>query len=371
MQHILIKFGLCHVVVIDDGTLFKGAFIAMCQVLNLNYDMLAKRNHKGITATHFYRFLNKSVAITAEERGTNDIFVPASIVAEHTWNGAPIDITDILRSIPAIGQELHSSIDINLNTLPKLTQNNAQVALKYLKLTDSSRYFSKLIFKCFIEERQIAHTEYINNSRNLAVLNPDDIVIARTVIQSNKSQNKVAKLRYTVRDPYYIILNTGHGSYYVKKINQPDNSVLKFMVYDLYSLPLSLKSCEPVDAIDTRYLNQTDAQLINPLKISINIEFHNEKWFNKTLPTSTPLFTYKQATLQFTNEPLTPFPSLVELYKDTKTSLPRPLLENTDHFFQLLIPLLSYINFLSITLTYFSSNILLKILSNLVDSLFK
>ena len=46
MQHVLLKFGMCHLVVIDDGTPFKGAFVAMCQVLNLNYGVLAKRNHK-------------------------------------------------------------------------------------------------------------------------------------------------------------------------------------------------------------------------------------------------------------------------------------------------------------------------------------
>ena len=41
MQHVLMKFGLYHLVVLDDGTPFKGTFIAMCQALNLNYDILA------------------------------------------------------------------------------------------------------------------------------------------------------------------------------------------------------------------------------------------------------------------------------------------------------------------------------------------
>ena len=30
MQHVLLKFGMCHLVVIDDGTPFKGASVAMC-----------------------------------------------------------------------------------------------------------------------------------------------------------------------------------------------------------------------------------------------------------------------------------------------------------------------------------------------------
>ena len=44
IQHVLMKFGLCHLVVLDDGNPFKGSFIVMCDALNLNYDVLAKRN---------------------------------------------------------------------------------------------------------------------------------------------------------------------------------------------------------------------------------------------------------------------------------------------------------------------------------------
>ena len=53
----------------------------MCPALNLNYDFLAKHNHKGLSVEHFHCFLNKSVTIAVEERGTNDIFVPTSIIA--------------------------------------------------------------------------------------------------------------------------------------------------------------------------------------------------------------------------------------------------------------------------------------------------
>ena len=60
------KFGLCHLVVLDDGSPFKGSFIAMCKMLRLNYDVLAKRNQKGLTVEHFHRFLNESVTIAAK-----------------------------------------------------------------------------------------------------------------------------------------------------------------------------------------------------------------------------------------------------------------------------------------------------------------
>lgn len=36
MHHVLIRFGLYHLVVLDDDNPFKGSFNTMCQVLLLN-----------------------------------------------------------------------------------------------------------------------------------------------------------------------------------------------------------------------------------------------------------------------------------------------------------------------------------------------
>ena len=77
MQCVLIKFGLCHLIVLDDGTTFKGSFIASCEALN---DVLVKCNHKGLAVEHFHRFLNERVPNVAEVRDTNGTFVSVGIV---------------------------------------------------------------------------------------------------------------------------------------------------------------------------------------------------------------------------------------------------------------------------------------------------
>ena len=182
MQHVFMKIGICHLVVLDDGIPCKGSFITMCNALSLNYDVLTKRNHKGLSVEHFHRFLNKSVTIAVEDRGTNDIFVPACIAAGYAWNSALIDGTDILRSIPAIGREPHFPIDINFSALPKLAHNSSQSALDFIKLTDSSHHFFSSILKLLIEDRRTAHVERIINYHNIVVLEPGDIVMARTAI---------------------------------------------------------------------------------------------------------------------------------------------------------------------------------------------
>ena len=147
MQHVLLKFCLCYIFFLDDSTPFKEDFIAMCEALNLNHDVLAKRNHKDLTVEHFHRLFNKSITIATEEHSTDDIFVPAYVAAGYAWNSVPINGTYILRSILAIGCEFHFILDISLNALPKLMRNNGQAILDYLKLTDSSPHFSTSILK--------------------------------------------------------------------------------------------------------------------------------------------------------------------------------------------------------------------------------
>ena len=77
--------------------------------------------------------------------------------------------------------------------------------------------------KILIEDRRTAHAERINNNRNIFVLEPCDIFMARTAIQSNKKKKNVAKLCYAVRGPCQIIITTGHGCYFVRKLHKPDS----------------------------------------------------------------------------------------------------------------------------------------------------
>ena len=103
IQHVLMRFDLCYLVVLDNGTPFKGSFIAMCEALNLNNNVLAKRNNEGFTVEYFHRFLNKCHhwywrALLLMP------FYPASITIYWTWNSTPIDGTNIFPNISAIGR---------------------------------------------------------------------------------------------------------------------------------------------------------------------------------------------------------------------------------------------------------------------------
>ena len=272
MQYVLLKLGVCHLVILDDGSPFKGLFLTICKPLNVNYDILAKRDHKSLLVKKIHRLLNKAITIAAEDRGTNDIFVAASVVVGYAWNSSPIAGTGILRSVPAIGRELRFPLDIDSSALLSLVSNNAEYVASYLRLTDSNRHFATTILKILIEDRRTAHAERVNDSRNIFMMHPGDIVMARAAVQSGKRKDKVAKLRYTVRGPFRIIKSTGRGSYIVQKLNKHDSLELEFTSEELYIVPPSLKPSEPVDSSNIRYLNQSHIPIINPLKKTLNIE---------------------------------------------------------------------------------------------------
>ena len=68
------------------------------------------------------------------------------------------------------------------STLSQLTQKNAQLAIDFLRLTNSNCRFSSFTLKIWIEHCREAHAKRINNNRNIVELVVDDIIMARTAI---------------------------------------------------------------------------------------------------------------------------------------------------------------------------------------------
>ena len=182
MQDVLMKFGLCHLVVIDNGTLSKSVFTAMYDCLTINYEVVAKRNHKSVLVEIFYRFLNKSVTIASNDRDTVSIFAESGITTAYSWKNAPTDYTDNICSIPGIGRELRFPLDINLAPLPILSQNQVDSAAEYVCLIGSFRTVATSILQILVEDRWTTHRIYINTKRNIVNLMLNNIVIARTEV---------------------------------------------------------------------------------------------------------------------------------------------------------------------------------------------
>ena len=107
MAEVLLTFGICSVVVIDDGSTFKGSFIGMCDILKIIYWCLARGYHRGNLVECYHRYLNKTQAIAENNQGTNDVVIQNTKISQYAWNSSHIDNTDITRSIAAVGREIH------------------------------------------------------------------------------------------------------------------------------------------------------------------------------------------------------------------------------------------------------------------------
>ena len=59
MHHVLLKFEICHFLISDDGSPFKGSFMAMGKILNINHNTLAKSNHNAFLSRSFVTLLIK------------------------------------------------------------------------------------------------------------------------------------------------------------------------------------------------------------------------------------------------------------------------------------------------------------------------
>merc|ERR1712194_590939 len=55
MKDVVLSFGICSVVVIDDGGTFKGLFVAMCSALKITYWCMPGVKHKGNSAERYHR----------------------------------------------------------------------------------------------------------------------------------------------------------------------------------------------------------------------------------------------------------------------------------------------------------------------------
>ena len=54
MENVLLKFGLCVMVVVDEGKAFCSIFKDMCRLLNIRCQTVSKRNYKAVGVERFH-----------------------------------------------------------------------------------------------------------------------------------------------------------------------------------------------------------------------------------------------------------------------------------------------------------------------------
>ena len=326
-QNVLLKVGLCGMVVVDAGSTFAGVFQDMCSILGIRYHQAARGNHKAVSVERFFRYLNKAVTIATNDRNLRAT-MPSVSIAIYAWNACPIDGTEIVRSVPAIGREFKFPIDYQLldadnEAFASLQSDPGSRVLEYIRQTHPSVDEATHILQCVIEDRREAHRLRTNTDKPTITYAPGDLVFARVSVQSDAKKNRVGKLSYATRGPFRITKADGHNAYDMVPCHKPNSTPVKYSTSQLSPVPAGLMPCQPVDACDLRFLNHTDAPKLHPLAHPLHIEFYNAVWFADDASKPPAAFDYSSQPDVLVEPSVSPFPTLHDMTSDP-IALPAP-----------------------------------------------
>ena len=94
VEGVLLKYGLCLVIVVDDDSDVMALFEATSKSLNIRLHKAAKRNHKAIGVERYYTFLNHNVKIISSVRQTHKCFVEVGHIS--VMRGMPCQLTALI-----------------------------------------------------------------------------------------------------------------------------------------------------------------------------------------------------------------------------------------------------------------------------------
>ena len=216
--------------------------------------------------------MNKTQAIAGSDRGTHAVYIQNAKTSQYAWNSAPIDNTDICRSVAAIGRMFRFPLDVELSPTPLLNNERNSTLFNYLRDVSTDSTFSLSILQVFIEERRAAHRERHNINCIQCSLKVGDAVKAHVQVQSQPESVTVGKLSYRARGPFIITQDLGDNSFEVRRYDEPSSAVRKYKNTEIYLLPPVFFPSEALDTIDQRYLNSTNAPIVSPLLKPMQIE---------------------------------------------------------------------------------------------------
>jgi hypothetical protein len=276
MEDVILSFGMVAVVVVDADSRFRGVFEEVCTILKITMWPLARGNHKGLSVERYHRFLNKTQAIAGQDRGTHEVFQQNAKTSQYAWNSAPIDDTDVMRSVAAIGREFRFPLDIEFLGTPTLNDDSNSGLYNYLRHVSGNSTFAIGVLQTLIEERRTAHRDRWNKSRVPQEFKVGDVVKVHIQVQSKAASGEVKKLSYQARGPFQVIKCLDHNSYEVQRYNEPESATRKYKGTELYLLPPIIYPHEPLDLMDERYLNYAHAPIVSPLMKPLRIELYED-----------------------------------------------------------------------------------------------
>ena len=143
------------------------------------------------------------------------MYIQNAKTSQYAWNSAPIDSTDIIRSMVAVGRAFRFSIDVSLSPSHILNTKSNSTLFNYLRDVSTDAKFSLSVLQILIEEQRSTHRDRYNNGKTLCTLKIGDVVKAHVQVQSRDKTGLVGKLSYRARGPYIITKDLVNNSFIV------------------------------------------------------------------------------------------------------------------------------------------------------------
>jgi hypothetical protein len=171
-----------------------------------------------LVVERFRVFLNKTLRIATNDRDSiKGVYIPASALATFAWNSAPIDGTDIVRSVPAVGWEFKFPFNFEYVQSPTISEHKASAIHEYLTLAGNNGRFSGEIIKLLLEEKHMIQREKINEGRRVIQYNVNVVVTVRVQVQSDASRGRVTKMMYKSKGPFVFMSSLHNGMHMLQR----------------------------------------------------------------------------------------------------------------------------------------------------------
>ena len=242
--------------------------------------------------------------------------------SQYAWNSAPIDDTDIPRCVVAIGREFRFPLDIELLEQPNLNEKDNGALFHYLRNVTCNSKFAILVLQILLEERRAVHRNRWNKDKVIIKYSKGDVVKAHVQVQSKLATGEIGKFSYATRGHFIIVEDLGNDAYHVQRYNNKDSAIRKYKGTDLYLLPPAILPSDPLDTMNVRYLNYSNAPIVHPLKKALNIEVYNDMMFDEP-PTlrskSLDKFSCQLDTLALGTHDIPESTTASDIFKENKT----------------------------------------------------
>ena len=274
-QHFFIARGLPLLVVIDDGSTFKGFLLRLLGILGIAHYCVTKENHRAIICERFHRYLNKVEKIHAAECQSYEEWLMGALFAVYAWNASPVDGTDICRSMAAIGRDFPFPIDVENNAIvPRQHTFQGDQVLEHLSVAFPLLQKQRTLLNILTQERRERHRELKDAAKTTKAFAIGDLVLVRKQVQTK--DKAPAKLRIRARGPYRILEKIHEGTYMIQKLPFVSDAGKAGKAYKesaarMELLPSTLQLHKTVAGIDTRMATFDREAVPHPLENTLGI----------------------------------------------------------------------------------------------------